>query len=372
MADLSGIEAKEVPTEVIVDELNSIYKWAQTPDKDRTPRKSFTGKYEIPRIHGKIVIAGSGAVKKFINDIKFGTGYIDTRGKWQPDSIVGSNEKMEKSGNNNHLFVKVGLPAFRGIIFDEEKKKFFVVNTCPGAGECVRFCYALKGGYVQGHVAFLKPTKALNLLINHPDKFREQLKNELRKICQYTEAYHDTNNSVTVRYNESGDFFSTKYMKIANDVMKELQSEPIPKYEHPGYRISATAYTKLSSVMNAEELDAIELTFSDTAKKGEIEKLKNPEGTRIASLLRKNEFTKFFNKVPGAGRRLLITNSGMEKLKQSIAQKRGIPLENIKSYQEIMQTPIANEKKYYVIVLSGAGDDAVSRPDVKEVILGEH
>lgn len=200
------------------------------------------------------------------------------------------------------------------------------------------------------------------------------MKNELRKICQYTEAYHDTNNSVTVRYNESGDFFSTKYMKIANDVMKELQSEPIPNYEHPGYRISATAYTKLSSVMNAEELDAIELTFSDTAKKGEIEKLKNPEGTRIASLLRKNEFTKFFNKVPGYSRRLLITNSGMEKLKQSIAQKRGIPLENIKSYQEIMQTPIAiaNEKKYYVIVLSGAGDDAVSRPDVKEVILGEH
>jgi hypothetical protein len=65
-----------------------------------------------------------------------------------PKQIFDKNPKMEKTDKGrSQLTVNTGLPAIKGIIFDEEDGEFKHINTCPGAGNCQLVCYARGGFY---------------------------------------------------------------------------------------------------------------------------------------------------------------------------------------------------------------------------------
>jgi hypothetical protein len=377
MADLSGMETECIPHNVLVDELNRIVGWTEW-DEEREGKKkpTFTPGEDLPRIHSKVTKKMSfenpeETIDDFIDFITFDPS---------KDKILGSNHKIEQSGLTQEVYVKVGIPAFIGILYDEEKNQFFTIKTCPGAHGCEHICYARKGNYIRYGTNFQKSTKTMNLLINHPDVFEKQLTKELTELCVENEAFPDSYSWVTLRYNESGDFFWDRYLEIANRVIGKLKKR---------FNIRATAYTKMASVIN-QRTKHIDTTFSkDFSRPGEVEKIENPQ-VRLATILPKQKFEKLFF-VPGeyetdsAGNvkkdrrgnpiqayRKRPTISGMKKLKELISQERGIPMKNILGYNEMMRMPEGRVPKYYVIVMSGDGDDAVSRRDVKEVILAEH
>lgn len=377
MADLSGMETECIPHNVLVDELNHVLKWKTWNEKKMgKKRPTFKPGENLPRIQSAAIKDMSfedpmATIDDFIRFITFDP---------TKDRLLGSNHKIEQSGLTQEIYVKVGVPAFSGILYDEEKQQFFTVKTCPGAYGCETICYARKGNYIRYGSNFEKSTKAMNLLINHPDKYESQLIKELTELCIENEAFPDSYSWVTLRFNESGDFFWDKYLEIANRVIGKLKKR---------FNIRATAYTKRADVINARYKN-IDVTFSkDFSRPGELEKIENPQ-VRLATILPKQKFEKLFF-VPGeyetdsAGNvkkdrrgnpiqsyRKRPTVSGMKKLKELISQERGIPVKNILGYNEMMRMPEGRVPKYYVIVMSGDGDDAVSRRDVKEVILAEH
>jgi len=352
MADLSGMETECIPHEVLVAELNRVNNWRLADEKKRG---TFVDNPAVPRIHTNAV-----ADMRFGNDSEMIEDFIaGLQFDQVNDSIVGSNEKIGRSGLTSETFVKVGVPAFKGILYDEEKQQFFVVKTCPGAHGCQSICYARRGNYLRYGSSARKSHKILNLLINHPEQFEAQLLKELTDICTENEAYQDSFSKVTVRYNESGDFFWAKYFEIAKRVIRKLQKN---------FNIRATAYTKLPEIANASGND-VDVTFSTSFSKPGAAEQVNPS-VRLATILPKEKFQKLF--VRDGKRVKKPTISGMKTLQQLVADELGVPVENVINYHEMMRIPEGRKRKYYVLVMSGDGDDAVTRKDVKEVILAEH
>ena len=144
-----------------------------------------------------------------------------------PNNVVNTNEKMLKSGGKNDFVYKTGLPAFRGLAYDIEKKKFFIINTCPGAGKCRKGCYALSGNYIIYPVSYDSMTRRLNYLLNFPDEYEKRLYNDLKAKCVEHKAIQGYKFRVMFRWNDSGDFFTKRYVEMANNVMNKLKSEGI-------------------------------------------------------------------------------------------------------------------------------------------------
>ena len=107
------------------DELQDYLK--RTKDKAKDKRDKFNKPY----IHGgniEIVDAGTGKV--------FDTEALKKLVMERPKNILKQNQKMQHSDGTSSVFYNVGLPALKGLAVDENKDKFVIVNTCPGAGQC--------------------------------------------------------------------------------------------------------------------------------------------------------------------------------------------------------------------------------------------
>ena len=274
----------------------------------------------------------------------------------QPNNIINTNEKILKSGGPHEFVYKTGIPAFRGIVYDLENKKFFFVNTCPGAGDCVVKCYARKGNYIRYPNSYDSMTRRINYLLNYPDKYEEQLYQELKAKCEEHEAKQGHKPTVVIRWNDSGDFFGVKYENIATDVKNKLTKE--------GYKIKAYAYTKVAETAKKSKVGLV--TFSQGATNIETEKAKNVE--RNSYIIPKSIFSNLN----------LMKIEDEDKLKLNVISymksklKIDIPFMNLLSYDELKQMPEQGKPRWYVIVTSEDGDDAAFRKDVKGVLLLEH
>jgi len=268
-----------------------------------------------------------------------------------PINVVNTNDKILKSGGHHEYVYKTGIPAFRGIAYDIDNDKFYTINTCPGAGSCVAICYAMKGRYIQYPAAYDGMTRRLNYLLNYPDKYEERMYKELKAKCDEHKALQGYKSKVILRWNDSGDFFAERYVKIAEDVMVRLQKE--------GYNVDSYAYTKVADV--ASDSDFGGATFSAGANKRQTGKV-DPKKQKMSMVVPSKLF---------AGLDLMkVTDEAT--LKARVAKFFNLNPDEVIGYDELMGTPKGEEAKWHVVVTPGDGDDAAFRPDVKSVLLTQH
>lgn len=289
--------------------------------------------------------------------------FIDNITK-MPPQIIAQNAKMEKSGNENMLVYNMGIPALRGLVYDADEKTFYVVNTCPGAGSCVKVCYARRGRYVIQSNIFIKQTRVLNLLLNYPDKFKKILKRELEVV-----AIKNSNKKIMFRWNDAGDFFTKKYFEIAVEITKELKAE--------GYDFESYAHTKMGEVYNLNDPN-ITLNFSVDANKGELEKV-DLNSAKTSEIVPKSLFSDLFVTkgahfdVDGNNKLIPADENSINVLKQRIADKYGVDINTLLTYDEMMKMPKQSERKFNVIVMpKGEGDNSAQRSDIKRTFLLYH
>jgi hypothetical protein len=308
--------------------------------KDTKDRKKFPDTMPFIHAKSKLFKPGDLDVDDFIKRITE-----------KPNNVVNRNEKMEKSGMSNEFVYKTGIPAFRGIIYDIEADKFYVINTCPGAGSCVVICYARRNNYIRYSGSYDSMTRRLNYMLNFPEKYEEMLYEELKEKCEEHGAKVGYEPKVLFRWNDSGDFFSRRYRLMAYRVMRRLTAD--------GYNISDAAYTKVADVVN-DNPDSMKVAYSAGGKKSEADKVAGSPKT-----------SKIVPKEMLAGLDLMKI-SDKQKLKGLIAKNFGLDESDILTYSEMMRTSLSDHPKWHVIVTPGDGDDAVHRADVKTILLTQH
>jgi len=277
--------------------------------------------------------------------------------------LVTSNAKMEKSVDGEKYNVTIGLPAFIGLVYDIENKKFNYISTCPGAGSCVTACYALKGNFLNDGKS-IKLTRALNLLLNDPEMFKSKVKNEIVEIL-----HANRGKTMSFRWNEAGDFFANKYFNIAQEITQELTEK--------GYDFESYAYTKMGDLMNLKDRNVV-LNFSDDANKRETGKIEDMDNTKNSKIVPRNVFKDLLFPIGSSfkkdekGKIIFREPTGKEELKNRISKTYGIPKETLLSYDELLQTPKGAENQYDVIVTPSDGDISAERNDVRTTYLLQH
>jgi hypothetical protein len=349
--DFSDVKKSCMPLPQLIEYLNDLIRNRDLSTKDR---KKFPT--SLPFIHAKTRLLGAdseyddGTVKG-----NFETADVETfikRMTEPPHNVINFSSKMLKTGGFNDFVYKTGLPAFRGLAYDIQNKKFVIINTCPGAGTCRQGCYALSGRFIQYPASYDSMTRRLNYLLNFPKEYEERLYTELKDKCIYHKALKGYKFRVMFRWNDSGDFFTEKYVKMAENVINRLKQE--------GYNIISAAHTKIASVAQDSELDST--SFSADANKRELSKI-NPENQKLSVRFPSSEFKDLD----------LDRIDDLEILKERVAEYYDIPnIDDILSYDDMMSTKDMGVKKYYVIITPNDGDDAVYRSDVKKIIHTEH
>lgn len=290
----------------------------------------------------------------------------------EPKQMWGRNRKAVNSTKEGEQdVINIGLPALIAIVYDKDKEKFYHVNTCPGAGDCRLYCYARRGQYGMNDDKILNSLQMLNFLLNDPENFRERLrgeievealraKNELRKNPDYM---------MYIRWNDSGDFFSESYLRIA----KEITNELIEK----GYPIKSYAYTKIANRYLQGDENFV-MNFSTGSKDTELEKLDLTQ-TKYSEVVQKLDidenpvFKDLFIK-PEKGYKGLpkFVEGGELELKKRISKMYNIPLERL-MYQWELPNKEVEKFKYDVIVMpSGDSDIGAQRMDVHRTFLLFH
>ena len=327
-------------------------------DKILSKSKTKQDKYKLPYVHGKNIIPiVSDTGKKY--DLPKLMAAISNR----PKKILKQNEKMQHSDGTSSIFFNVGLPALVGLAVDEDKQEFVVINTCPGAGDCKTYCYALKGGYVQWKDVSMNQTRLLNWLYNDPDGFMNQLDKEIESA----HARHSKKDTkVVIRWHDAGDFFSPDYLERAYAIAKK----------HPD--VDFYAYTKIASVAQSSRPDNFKINFSMGARRSE-EKQIDFEGTKNSRVVPRELFNDLIAKEGNRlikdeqGRLQFKSESDLQTFKQRLAAKYSVDPSTILTYDEMMSTPVSKEKnKYNVIVMPGDGDDSANRLDVLNSFLLMH
>jgi len=121
----------------------------------------------------------------------------------RPKNILTSNSKLSKDGIWN-----LTIPAINGHIIHNGKLE--VINTCPGAGVCKRFCYANQGAYIFS-MSHIKHHQNLQFMMDSPREFAMQVINEIKRK-RIIKA---------IRFNDSGDFFPY-YWNIASVIINHF------------------------------------------------------------------------------------------------------------------------------------------------------
>jgi len=279
----------------------------------------------------------------------------------------------EKSKHTNELdevvfTVNTGIPALRTVIWDEDNKKFYVLNTCPGAGSCIVNCYALKGFYIMSKGKNLKLTQRINMLVNHPKEYESRMLKELRKFAFEAEL---DNKKLKIRWNDAGDFFSDVYFNIAVNVTNEL------KKLH-GKHIDSYAYTKSGKYIALGEKHGLTMNFSMEGKPSERDGV-NLEETKLSLIVPRDVFKGIFERKTKeqSTDQFVDFESGREELKKRIWEKYKdqykIDLDSLKYTDEIISKAEGKKYKYNVIVLPhGDSDISAQRQDVRISFLLEH
>lgn len=344
--DFSDVTSRKcLEPQAFADHLNEILANEKNSVKLNVP---WVNKASIPKDEEELA-----DIKEFINKITQIPNQI----------LVTSNAKMEKSVEGEKFNVTIGLPAFIGLVYDMDNDKFHYVSTCPGAGDCVVGCYALKGNFLNDGKS-IKLTRTLNLLMNDPEMFKSKVKNEIIQLIS-----QNRNSTLAFRWNEAGDFFTKKYFLIAQEITKELVKK--------GYNFESYAYTKMGDLMNLKD-DNFVMNFSDDANKRERGKIGDITTVKNSKIVPRELFKDLFFPIGSSfkkddnGKIIYRTPNGKEELKDRISKSYGVPKETLLMYDELLQTPKGAPNQYNVIITPSDGDISAERRDVKTTFLLQH
>jgi hypothetical protein len=314
----------------------------------KNKEKLKTDKYKKPFIHG------SNIEIKNEQDQEYDLDKLRAAITQRPKKLLKQNEKMEHSDGSTSIFFNVGLPALKGLAVDETTGDFVIVDTCPGAGACQTYCYAMKGGYVQWKASSMAQTRVLNFLLNDPEGFKRMMKSELGVA---TRKYASQGTKVVVRWHDAGDFFSQEYLDVAYDIASDYPD------------IDFYAYTKMAGVAQAQRPANFKMNFSQGAKRGEEKKIEfhKTKHSRVVprdlfyDLIARNGTTLIKD---AKGRTQFRDKAAQDEFKSRMASQYKIDVNSIITYDEMMRLPDKGQPAYNVIVMPGDGDDSANRADV--------
>ncbi len=352
--EFADVKQKCLNVEEFKDYLNKVLENYRLPTHKRKKLPLYVHNKTIPFDE-----EGEIDVQSFINKITE-----------KPKSIVvGGNIKMQKSAGDDFYTVSIGIPAFRGLVYDLENKTFHVVNTCPGAGTCVTPCYGRRGRFVLLTDVYLKQTKVLNWLLNYPEEFKKNLKEEI--ITLYKKNLKKGKSEMRFRWNETGDFFSEKYFQIGVDIMKELVEE--------GYLVKPYAHTKIADIYNLKRSPDFVVSFSVDATPKEVQKM-DLEKAKTSEIVDRKHFKDLFvlekNKYvfDDKGKpKFKDPINGENILKKRIADAFNVDIKTLLSHDEMLNTPESDTPKYNVFILpQGETDISTQRKDIMRTFFLEH
>lgn len=292
-----------------------------------------------------------------------------------PKTIFDVGEKSEHSETEYSETINTGIPAFRGILWDEDKKEFFLLNTCPGAGTCVKPCYALHGFYAMNDGKVIKLANRLQLLVSDPDEYEDMAFNEAKRAAAGANA---SDKLLYIRWNDAGDFFDKEYLNIAIKVTKRLADR--------GYNVQSYAYTKVASAFRKGEENGIVMNFSSGANTEQKNQLKDIiRNIKLSEIVPEELHKNFFSLVKGRiahepGKKPIFKDEEAKTgLKKAIYEKYkdhpeagGFTFESLKYTNEIPRQ-MGEKNQYNVIVLPyGDSDIGSQRRDVRVSFLCEH
>ncbi len=333
--------------------------------------KTKQDKFRMPYIHRNSVMRYYSPDGKVYN-----TDLMKDEMKQRPPKLLKQNEKMKHSNGELEQFFNIGFAALVGAAIDESTNEVIIVNTCPGAGACMVDCFEMKGGFIQYEAGWLSRSKILTYLLNDPDGFSNQLNAEIAKEAR---AGAKGGYSVSVRWHNSGDFFSPEYIQLAFNIAK---ANPTVKFY---------AYTKIADAALADKPKNFIINWSEGAKIGQEKKIKaqdpNLERTKNSRIVPENLFWDLLKKDDkgnldkegaddkGAGGRWVMRDQAATmELKKRLAQKYGLSVSSILDYDEYMtkRNSIPTGMKYNVIVAPGEGDVSANDHGVLSTLLLRH
>jgi hypothetical protein len=316
--------------------------------RSKNKQKTKRDKYDYPYIHGSNIEVKDESGKTF------DTEKLKAAIMVRPKSILGQNAKMQHSETGDEAIFDIGLPALKGLAVNEKTGEFVVVDTCPGAGACQTYCYAMKGSYVMFKAVSMGLARMLNFLLNDPEGFTEKLNSE---IAAAKAKYSKKGARIVVRWHDAGDFFSPEYMDMAYDVARANPD------------VGFYAYTKMGDVANAARPKNFNMNFSQGAKRGQEKKV-DLVRTKHSKVVPKDMFFDLIArdgnelKKDSKGRMQFASPENLEGFKDRLAQKYHIDKDSILTYDQMMKLPVGDKPKWNVIVMPGDGDNSANRNDV--------
>jgi hypothetical protein len=317
-------------------------------DRSKTKNKTKRDKFDYPYVHGSNIEVKDEGGKKF--DTEKLKAAIMTR----PANILGQNAKMQHSETGEEAIFDIGLPALKGLAVNEKTGEFVIVDTCPGAGACKTFCYAMKGSYVMFKAVSMGLARMLNFLLNDPEGFASKLNSE---IAAAKSKMAKKNAKVVVRWHDAGDFFSAEYLAMAYSVARANPD------------VGFYAYTKMADVATGQRPKNFNMNFSGGALSSQEKKV-DFQRVKHSKVVPKDMFFDLIArdgnslKKDAKGRMQFASPENLDKFKSILAQKYAVAKDSILTYDEMMKTPVGDSPKWNVIVMPGDGDNSANRNDV--------
>lgn len=324
------------------DEMQALM--GRSKNKEKTKRD----KYDYPYIHGSNIEVKDEAGKTFDSEALKKSIMV------RPASILGQNAKMQHSETGEEAIFDIGLPALKGLAVNEKTGEFVVVDTCPGAGECKTFCYAMKGSYVMFKAVSMGLARMLNFLLNDPTGFANKLNAE---ITAAKAKMAKKNAKVVVRWHDAGDFFSAEYLDMAYGVANANPD------------VGFYAYTKMADVATGARPKNFNMNFSGGALSSQEKKI-DFKRVKHSKVVPKDMFFDLIArdgnnlKKDAKGRMQFASPANLEQFKSAMAQKYAIDKNSILTYDEMMKTPVGDKPQWNTIVMPGDGDNSANRNDV--------
>jgi hypothetical protein len=288
----------------------------------------------------------------------------------RPLTLLGTNEKVGKTG-----ILKISLPAYKGLFFDEKNKEFKIVDTCPNAGNCKAYCFQQKGRSVMYNDAAMSKSRILNFLLNHWDDFKYKVIDEIE-----TAKYKNEKMGIEtiMRWHDSGDFISDKYLELAMEIARKTPD--VLHYAYTKMVSSAKAanvpsnfifrYSIDSGSPETHLIDKLKDKHADVVPreifKNYIEVIKEPILNKKGVQVVKNGVPEYKNIYR------YKSNEALNQLKDLISKFYDIDRNSIITSDEMNKIPNEGVNKWNVIVTPSDPDTAAHRQDVLGVYLLIH
>lgn len=306
-------------------------------------------KLSQPIVHGDIakdifeITSDNGAVIQRFNIERF-KKLISQR----PKVILRTNAKMKKSGNaTNQAFYNTTLPAINGLCLNEQTNQLMIVNTCPGAGECKVICYARKGSYIQYKAVALNQTKTLNYIMNDFEGYVKQIKKEILAAKSKNKE-----KNIVLRFNDSGDMISEKYMQMTVEIAKEMPD------------VTFYAYTKSISV--AKSLDFPDNYVMNYSMLGKEDKKISPEDKQSVIVEPEKVLQKVGENVDQYIKKIwrYTDNTVYDQIKSVIEKKYRIPKQNLMTLEEFKNSGSKLSPNLKVMLLPDQNPEGIPQENI--------